>query len=497
MTIVDLELYQKIRDLESKHCSMRQAARALQLSRVTVRRYWEGGSLPEERKPRESAVPRGEGELRSAIIKLLDDKDRSASRKQTSSATAIHKTLTEELGFCVSKRTVCRIVAELKEERGEATADLILEYRPADVMQVDWCDVWVVVNGIRYKVHVFCAVLPYSYNCFCKIYLDMKLESFIDGHICAFDYFGGVSNRIFYDNLKAAVKSGTGAEAVTQKRFDKLVSHYRFEPVFMNARKGNEKGSVENLCKAAQKRVCTPQIRADSFQEAQDISMKKCIEYREQHKIANRELSIAEDFAVEKMHLKPLPKKRYECHETFTKRVRDNSVIEFNTNLYSVPEKFVGQMVTVVIKDYMIEAWSGGKLVAEHERILDRHQKSLIPHHFVDTLVRKPRAVRNAAVLKEYRFSKPVREFISHFTENDQFMVIINILYLQRDKGVKEIDAALLKAMSNDKYDIITVIKYSGSKVVQIDDSDIIIDQDKASIIDIPKPDLQKYRMDD
>jgi transposase len=497
MTTVDTELYNKIRCLESQKYSIRKTAKLLQISRATVRKYWGGASLPGERKPRESAEPRGGDELRSAIDKLLEDKDRSASRKQTSSATDIHKTLTEELGFSASKRTVGRIVAEMKEEKGEANADLILEYGPGDVMQVDWCDVWVVVGGIRYKAHAFCAVLPYSYNCFSKIYLDMTTESFVDGHICAFEYFGGVSNRVFYDNLKTAVKSGTGEAAVPQESFKKLVAHYQFKPVFMNRGRGNEKGSVENLCKAAQKRLCTPLIRADSFQEVQDIILKKCIEYREKHKIANRELSIAESYEIEKKYLKILPIKRYECYKTLTKDVQDSSVVELNTNLYSVPEQLVGKTVTVVIKDLMIEIWFQGELVAEHERSVLRHQNSLIPHHFADTLARKPRSSNNAAVLKDYRFTKPVREFISHTPMYERFNMIINILYYQRYKGVKEIDAAVLKSMSNGRYDIIAVIKYSGSKMGEIDESDIIIEPEEPNKINIPKPDLKKYRLFD
>jgi transposase len=58
---------------------------------------------------------------------------------------------------------------------------------------------------MRTKLHVFCFDLPQSDACFVKAYPAETTEAFLDGHVSAFAFFGGVPISILYDNLKIAV----------------------------------------------------------------------------------------------------------------------------------------------------------------------------------------------------------------------------------------------------------------------------------------------------
>jgi transposase len=69
--------------------------------------------------------------------------------------------------------------------------------------------------------------LPHSDGCFVKAYPAEAAEAFCDGHVAAFDFFGGVPKSILYDNSKLAVaKIVKGGKRLRSKMFAELQSHY-------------------------------------------------------------------------------------------------------------------------------------------------------------------------------------------------------------------------------------------------------------------------------
>ena len=81
-----------------------------------------------------------------------------------------------------------------------------------------------------------------------KAYPAETTEAFLDGHVSAFSFLGGVPRSILYDNTKLAVAKilGDGRRQRT-RAFTELQSHYLFEDRFGRPGKGNDKGKVEGL----------------------------------------------------------------------------------------------------------------------------------------------------------------------------------------------------------------------------------------------------------
>lgn len=71
--------------------------------------------------------------------------------------------------------------------------------------QVDFGEAVGVIGGIRQKLHFFCMDLPHSDTPFVKAYPAETTEAFLDGHVSAFAFFGGVPLSILYDNTTIAV----------------------------------------------------------------------------------------------------------------------------------------------------------------------------------------------------------------------------------------------------------------------------------------------------
>ena len=95
-----MDIYEKIRYYrEHTDFSQRNVAQILGISRNTVKKYWEGQTVPWERKP-------GSGrkkdiitdEVKAFIMKCLDS-DRKAPRKQQHTAHKIYTRLVAECGF--------------------------------------------------------------------------------------------------------------------------------------------------------------------------------------------------------------------------------------------------------------------------------------------------------------------------------------------------------------------------------------------------------------
>ena len=148
---------------------------------------------------------------------------------------------------------------------------------PPGHAQVDFGECIGVIGGVRMKLHVFRFDLPHSDACFIKAYPAETTEAFLDGHILAFAFFGGVPLSILYDNLKVAVARilGDGKRQRT-RAFTELVSHYLFQERFGRPGKGNDKGKVEALVKYSRANFLTPVPHAPSFDALNAALEERC-----------------------------------------------------------------------------------------------------------------------------------------------------------------------------------------------------------------------------
>ena len=96
----------------------------------------------------------------------------------------------------------------------------------------------------------------------------MTLEAFLEGHVRAFEWLGGVPRECVYDNLRAAVARREGNQVVWNPRFLHLRGHYAFHATACTPRTPREKGSVEGSVRhlksgfwPAEQIVPPPQLR--------------------------------------------------------------------------------------------------------------------------------------------------------------------------------------------------------------------------------------------
>ena len=123
-----------------------------------------------------------------------------------------------------------------------------------------------IIGGVEQKAHCFVLDLPHSDGCFIKAYPGETTEAFLDGHVSAIAFLGGVPQSILYDNTKLAVARilGDGRRKRT-RAFTELQSHYLFDDRFGRPGKGNDKGKVEGLVGYMRRNFLVPIPSFDSF----------------------------------------------------------------------------------------------------------------------------------------------------------------------------------------------------------------------------------------
>jgi len=427
MAVVDIDTYKMIRRLHTVDgLSQRQIARQLRVSRHTVKKYCDGSVLPGTRKEYQVEKSPLRVTIEEKIVKFIKD-NKDAPSKQKLNAKIIWQMLIRE-GFSVGESTVRKYIQEMRIDKPDIFVPL--EFEPGEAMEFDWGDAYAYIDGIKTRVSVFCAVLPYSYGIFAAVFPDKTSSSFFTGHVMAFEYFGGVPLRCIYDNLKSVVLEGSGKDAIKQEKFKKLEAHYAFEGILCNAASGWEKGSVENLVSIIRQIAFTPMPKVTSFTELQEYVTHKCMEYCLNHRIKGRPRSIRDMLDEERKHLLPLPAYPLDPAEEIKTLVYHDLTVRLNGVKYSVPPTYVGLSVTLKISPFHVDIYHEGNLVYRHKKALHQSDHQYIPEHYLEILERKPRAIKNAAPIKKGILPPELSEFMRLCKHRDKNYQLVNIFLL-------------------------------------------------------------------
>src|ERR687885_1969428 len=221
-----VELYGRVRHAcHVEGLSQREAARRFGIHRSTVRKMLAFSVPPGYRRTKPPVRPKLDAF--TATIDAILEADRAAPPKQRHTARRIWRRLRDEHGFAGGYTTVKDYVRLARTRHKEVFVPLA---HPPGHAQVDFGEAVGVIGGERVKLHLFCMDLPHSDAAFAKAYPAETTEAFLDGHVSALAFFGGVPLSILYDNTKLAVvrilPEGTRERT---RAFTRLVSHYVFK----------------------------------------------------------------------------------------------------------------------------------------------------------------------------------------------------------------------------------------------------------------------------
>ena len=253
--------------------------------------------------------------------------------------------------------------------RPASEAYLRLRTLAGEQAQVDWADFGkILVDGGERRLFAFVMVLSYSRHLFLRFFMSAAMGAFLQGHVEAFEFFGGVAREILYDNLKSAVLERVGDAIRFHPTLLELSSHYRYLPKPVAVARGNEKGRVERAIRYAR----TNFFPARKFRDLADLNAQA--DQWVQTVAATRPCpedhsrSVADVFSEEKPSLLALPGEPFPAEERLAVHAGKTPYVRFDLNDYSIPHDRVRRTLTVCASSTTVRVMDGPELIATHSR---------------------------------------------------------------------------------------------------------------------------------
>ena len=279
--------------------------------------------------------------------------------------------MAKQRGYPGSVVQLRRVVRTLRPVPA-AEAYLRLTLLVGEQGQVDWGHFGTVQIGrATRRLAAFVLVLSWSRALHALFTLDQSLESFLRGHVEAFQALGGVPRVLLYDNLKSAVLERQGDAIRFHPRLLELCGHYHFVPRPCAVAAAHEKGRVERAIRYLRDAF----FAARPFRDVADLNVQFA-QWRDTVAHARRvpgdpTRTVAEALAEEQGRLLPLP-----AHPFPTALVRGvtsgkTPYIRFDRNWYSIPHTLVQVPLTLVADADSVRLCHGTEEVGTHLRSYD------------------------------------------------------------------------------------------------------------------------------
>ena len=305
-----VELFEQIRkDYFSHNKSIREIARSYGVHRRQVRQAL-SNAIPPERKQNERCCKVLTVSHKKQIDQWLAD-DIKAPRKQRHTGKRVYERLLAGYTYTGSEVTIRNYVYQKRKELGVGAKIYIPQmHMPGKEAEVDWYEASVDFPWGREKIYIFQMRACFSGREFHMAFSHQNQQSFLEGHIAAFNYFGGVFNIIRYDNLTSAVKKVLrGRKRIETERFIALRSHYLFESFFClpGIQGAHEKGGVEGGVGRFRRSYLVPVPQVTSIAELNKLLLNGCIN-DDARTIIGKSQSIVEAWQIEAKKLLSLPR---------------------------------------------------------------------------------------------------------------------------------------------------------------------------------------------
>ena len=378
---METHVWAEIRRLRQvENISLSEIARRMHIDRKTVRNALQGEILPQRKMHR----------IRTSKLDAYKDHitDRLNEYPELP-ATVLYEEI-RRLGYPGKLRILWHYLAGIRQRKREPF--LRIETLPGEYAQVDWanCGTVQIGSAVR-KLSCFVMVLSYSRMLYLEFRLSQCLEDFVQCHINAFNFFGGVPRKILYDNVKTVVLSRLGSDIRMNPRFVACAGVFLFEPVCCNPGRGNEKGKVESGIKyirssfLAGRPMVWPHIMVDAVHWRDEIANVRVHATTREHPL-NR-------FDKEKTRLLSLPEKPYDASIIRPVNATSQALVHFDGNRYSVPYARAYNALTLKATLHEVNVFAGIHRIAMHKRSYERGMVIENPAHYAGLLAEKKKAM--------------------------------------------------------------------------------------------------------
>jgi transposase len=369
----------------------------------------------------------------------------------TLTSTRLHAMVCER-GYSGGSDHFRHIVA-CHRPRPVAEAYLRLRTLPGEQAQVDWGHFGhLQIGRAKRALMAFVMVLSHSRRIFLHFSLNARMDSFLSGHVLAFDSFGGVARVLLYDNLKSAVLERVGDAIRFNPALLSFASHYRYEARPVAVARGNEKGRVERSIRYIRDNF----FAARSFTDVDDLNAQARL-WCQGHASdrpwpQDKQLSVRQAFEAEQASLMALPEHPYPVAEHVPVQVAKTPYVRFDLNDYSIPCTHVQRTLTVVANPTQVRILDGANVLASHLRSYDRGVQIEDAAHIADLVDRKRGARAHRATDRLVQAAPAIAELLKRAGARNHNLgsITAELSRLLDRYGAQCLQEATLEALARD-----------------------------------------------
>ena len=446
--MIDAERWAEARRLHRvEGYKVRAIARRLGLDPKTVRRALRQDSYPGVRP---------QNRRRGSILDAYREAIRRYVAEADLSAVQVHTRLVKEQHYKGEITLVRAFVRELR--RSEAQAFLRLSFLPDECAQVDWAHFGrVPIGRTRRRVSAFVMVLAHSRLMYIELSLSERMDAFLEAHVRAFDYLGGVPKRCLYDNCKTVVLQRLGDGVRFHPRLLDLAGHYFFQVRACPPRRPWHKGRVESGIRYVRESFLRGRGPIEDIdRERRDLALWRDEVANERVHAVTRRRPRELFQAVERAALLPLPAKPYDTALVESVSAGKFYRVPFDGNLYSVPYQLAhrrGLVLRATTTEVTIH--SEHELVARHTRSYDRGQDVIDPSHDRGLRAKRRRSDRHLLLGRMISVLGPEADRYAAGLAREHVRAshhVRRILALAERYGAQDVREALLRALSHEAF---------------------------------------------
>lgn len=307
---------------------------------------------------------------RSATHEVIDThRERIEVMLASNTVATVHQRLRDEHGLAVGITSFRAYVAtEFPGDRElERVTVLRPEVPPGEEAQIDygllgsWADP---SSGKVRRIWAFVVVLACSRHMFVRPVIRLDEYAWVEAHLAAFEFFGGVPRRLVPDNLATGVTRADLYDPKINRAYAELASHYNVLVDPARARKPKDKPRVERPMRYIRDSFWRGREWRDEA-HMQEAALAWCIEVAGARH--HRSLDGAQPFAVfqaiEAPALGPLPLAPFELARWSTPKVGTDCHAKVGKVLYSLPWRLIGQRLDARETERIVEFFVDGTLV--------------------------------------------------------------------------------------------------------------------------------------
>ena len=368
--MLKMEEFLVIRDLFNQGLNKSQIARRTGYDRKTVRKYTSAKYVPRAQTRR--SKPSKLDPYKEYIQNRLSEYPLSAAR--------IHREIQEQ-GFTGGYTIVKEYIRKIRPAVG-TPAVVRYETKPGVQAQVDWgeCD-RIEVDGQPRRLYCFSMILGYSRMRYMEFTLATDVYTLIQCHLHAFEYFGGYTSEILYDNIKTVIlkRAIKPKEHTWNPKFEDFSSHYGFIPRLCKPYCPQTKGKIENAIGYMKRDFLLggsfSSLDDMNYQLRQWLSRINGSVHGTTHEIPRERLK-SEGLKT----LTSIPP--YVMRREEVRKVTRDGYVSYQGNRYSVPYQYAGRSVVLEIQDDRMIIRLGSECLCSHVVVPGRSRVVREKEHF-------------------------------------------------------------------------------------------------------------------